>query len=167
MKKKYAIFIIIVLVISIIVSIKPIIHYSFDLIIKLVEYQWDKEEEERARKVEKGELIQGKDTILIWCNMYEIGHFCNGNHLSISSPNIDTNILEKINRYRIINNKLYVTSDDGCAVIDDSKICRIYIHSQKEVTRIENEYVTYLSQYEDFSEQERHIFKKKFLYKDG
>ena len=58
--------------------------------------QLAKEESERMEKIENGEIVRGKGTILIWENMYVIGHYSDGERLSIETKDVNEAILKKL-----------------------------------------------------------------------
>ena len=85
-------------------------------------------------------------------------------------------ILENIEDYRKLKNKLYITSEEGYAIVDKDKLCRVFVKVPGEEfvsgysedkegnrtyisRRIENKYIKYLSSFEEFSEEEREILK--------
>ena len=177
MKKTFFTLGILALIIASMLSIKQTLSWSSNAFWNFVATQFDKEEEERQQMVENGEIVRGKDTILIWENLYEICHYYDSNHLEITSNGISYDILEKVTKHKVKENKLYVLSEEGYAVVDKNNICRIFItvpekdfvngYSVDEqgnkhyYTRyIENEYVQYISQFNEYSEEEQKIFNK-------
>jgi hypothetical protein len=168
------------LILICVLNIKPILNKASDTFWDVISNQLEKEEKEREEMTANHEIVRGKDTVLIWNNMYEIGHFSDGNHLSIQTENISDNILEKISKYKVRKKKLYIKSEEGYAVIDENNICRVFItvpaddfvngYSEDEygnrtyISRfIEDEHIIYLESYDDFSEDERKIFGKSAL----
>ena len=85
MKKRMFAGVIIVIIIAIILCIKPILKITSNIFWNIIAVQFDKEENDRQQKVEKGELIRGKDTVLIWGNMYEIGLFLSSKIVTLLS----------------------------------------------------------------------------------
>ena len=122
----------------------------------------DKEEEQRQKDIENGEIIRGKDTIIIWGDTFELLHSYNDIHLSVKrnvSKNqyISDTILEKIKNYKINHGKLYIVSDDGFAILDENNNCRIYIYSDYD-NFIQNDKLKYLYSFSNFSEEEQKMF---------
>lgn len=172
MKEKYII--VLILIFIIILTIKPIINYTSDIFWNFVESQLDNEESERLKKAENGEISKGKDTILIWKNMYVIGHFSDGNHLSIETKETNETILKNVVTHKKKNGKLYIVSDEGYAVIDKNNLCRVFITIDDEKfvngysedsngnrtyisRKVECENIVYLSKYDEFSTEEKKI----------
>ena len=86
-------------------------------------------------------------------------------------------LLSSVYGYRIVDNKFYVASEDGCAVIDENNFCRIFLIVSDEEFRegyTENSFgnkvynlrkyempnIKYLSSYDQFDEVERKIIDK-------
>ena len=176
-KKKYIVILIVLILLYSIsaCSIKPITNAVSDRFWGFVTKEWDKEEQERIRRVENGEIVRGKDTILIWENMYVIGHYPDSNHLGIKTKEVSDVILEKVLKHKVKKKKLYIVSGEGYAVIDKNNICRVYItipddefveeyskDSQGNLLyrsrRIDDEHIKYLSDFYEFSEEELKIF---------
>lgn len=167
--------VIIVIIIAIILCIKPILKITSNIFWNIIAVQFDKEENDRQQKVEKGELIRGKDTVLIWGNMYEIGHYSDGDHLEIAVDDTFEIVLEKITVHKIVKESLYIISNEGYAVINKANLCKVYVivpenefvngYSVDEQGNkigysrfIENEHVQYLDKYNEFSTEEQEIF---------
>lgn len=126
------------------------------------------EENQRLEDISNGKLVPGKDTVLIWNNLYEIAHLTDGNHLSMKEEvNMSEPILEKIIKYKKYNDKLYIYAEEGFAVINQDNICEVYISIDEEKyisgytldssgnkkyisRRIDSKYVKYLESYNDF-----------------
>lgn len=108
-------------------SIKPILNLVGDSFLNFIFAQLDREEQERQQKIENGELIRGKDTVLIWENKFEIWHHIDEECLSIENNGAFQDVLKKIRKYKILEEKLYVLSDEGYAVIDKNNVCRVFI----------------------------------------
>jgi len=177
LKRKITLFVAIVIILIAIINIKPIMKHTSNVFWNFVGNQLEKEEEERMKKIEDGEIVRGKDTILIWGNMYEIGHFSDGDRLTIETSDTDGTILEKVLMHKKKNSKLYVISGEGYAVIDHNNLCRVFIAIDDErytngytededgkrvyiSRKIECSNIKYLSKYEDFSEEEQKVFRK-------
>ena len=71
MKKGYVFLVLIIFVISLL-FIKPIKNFVFKSFINFISVQLDREETQRQMKIENNEIIAGKDTVLIWENIYEM-----------------------------------------------------------------------------------------------
>lgn len=102
-KRKYIIILVVFILLCTLSagSIKPITNAVSDRFWGFVMKEWDKEEQERIRRVENGEIVRGKDTILIWENMYVIGHYPDSNHLGIKTKEISDVILQKILNHKV------------------------------------------------------------------
>ena len=178
MKRKHIIAIIIVIsIILIALSIKPILNYTSNIFWSFISNQLDKEETERMEKIENGEIVRGKDTILIWENMYVIGRYSDGSYLSIETKDVNETILKKVVKHQKKKEKLYIVSDEGYAVIDKNNLCRVFITVADEEfvngytedadgnrtyisRKIESTNIEYLSEYELFSTEEKDVFEK-------
>lgn len=110
---------------------------------------------------------------------FQINHHKSGNNLEYVRV-VDKEsyiLLKNISSYKIVEGKLYVKSKDGYAVVDENNICKIFvdqsiIQTAGEYTqdkygnkvysnqKVDKENIKYLSSYDDFSTQERDIFKK-------
>ncbi len=118
-----------------------------------------------------------KDTILIWENMYELGHYYDSNHLDMEGNGISDVVLKKVKNHKVKKKRLYVISEEGYAIIDENNLCRVYItipesefveeysrDSQGNLLyrsrRIEDEHIQYLSGFNEFSDEERKVFRK-------
>lgn len=167
--KKIIIIIAIILTLAIlIINIEPISNYASDIFWNIIITQLDKEESERAKQIENGELVRGKDTILIWNNMYEIGHFHDGNHLEICADDISRVILERVQKHKVIKKTLYIVADEGYAVIDSNSLCKVFVtvsdeeysnsYTKHNFEKVQN--IQFLSSYDQFSEDEKRIFEK-------
>lgn len=149
-------------------SVKPAVQFASDKFWGFVSQQLNKEEEEQNQKIANGEIVRGKDTVLIWNNKYEIGHYFDGDHLSIKNEDYTfSNVLKNVKRHKVENEKLYIIFDEGLAVIDKNNICRIYIlppggeeNELPEEQYIISEYVQYLSDFAEFTEEEQDILIK-------
>ena len=134
----------------------------------LIAVEFDKEEAEREKRIEAGLPIRGKDTVLIWKDKYDIATSVNGASLDIYIDGDEQMVLDKVKNHTVVSETLYVLSDDGYAVIDSENNCRVFISTPKEVLEyssqhygsIEDDHIKYLSNYEDFSDEERSIFDK-------
>ena len=110
---------------------------------------------------------------------FQINHHKSGNNLEyVSVADKESYILLKnISSYKIVEEKLYVKSKDGYAIVDENNICKIFVdqsifQKSREYTqdkygnkiysnqKVDKENIKYLLNYDDFSTQERDIFKK-------
>ncbi len=162
MKKKYILIIVSsILILVIACNIKPILHYTSELFWDIVCEQLNREEAERERKTSNGELVRGRDTILIWGNLYEIGHYYDGNDLTLEGQNVSGCILENIKDHKVKGDKLYVISDEGYATIDTENICKVCVGEGEQISqKIEFEKILYLNSYDEFSNEEKKVFEK-------
>lgn len=140
--------------------------------------QFDREEAAREAKIERGEPFYGRDTCVIWDNMYEIGKYNTEKQLDIVTKELDEHIIGKIHSYKTKKGKHYVLSGEGYVVIGKDGLCRVFVsvpeeefisgysidkdgnkyyHSKKLP---ENKYVSYLSSYDEFSEDEKKVFEE-------
>ena len=163
--------IIAVVLITAVFNAKNIFSYLSDRVLDFVSYQFYLEEKEREEKIANGELVRGKDTVIIWENTYEIFHSADGNDLVIDTANECDTILYRVRAQKVLDNKLYVVSDDGCAVIDKNKVCRVFITNFKNKSaneievdsngeKTESENIKYLSDYSEFQVSEKEILNK-------
>ncbi len=168
--EKIYISVIITLIVLIILSfnIKPISNYICDSFWGFISTQLNKEEAERYKTLEEGGIVAGKDTVLIWENMYEIYRNNGENHLSIHLEKYtDKLILKSICNYKIKEDRLYIISQDGYAIIDKNNICKVYMKKScdDECTQyptnefIDTEFIQHLNSYDDFSRKDKMTFK--------
>ena len=113
-------------------------------------------------------LGPGKDTVCIVGNgKFSLWKTITGIHLSMHTSEYETNedvLLSFVNNYKKKNNKLYVYSDEGYCVVDiKSNTAKVLITVEKQYFSNlvgENEAVTYLSSYDDFSDEDKKVFEK-------
>ena len=165
------------LVTALAIGIKPLTKWVSNCYGETVSNQFEKEEKERQQKVTNGEIVRGKDTVLIWENMYEIGHYADGNRLEMFKGGLTDTILEKISKYKVVEGKLFIISEEGFAIVDKNNLCRVFVTVPTEefvngysvdeqgnkcyYTRfLEDEHVKYLSELNEFSEEEQEVFSK-------
>ena len=170
-----------ILVIALIFSVFEAIRHSKDIenaFWNAVIRQLDKEEAEREAKIERGEPFAGRDTVVIWDNMYEISKYSNEKNLDIQTKELAAHIIGKIQKYKTKKGKHYILSEEGYVVIDENSLCRVFVsipdeefisgysidkdgtkyyHSKKLK---KNKYVSYLSDYDEFSAEEKKIFEQ-------
>lgn len=119
----------------------------------------------------KFDFAYGQYSSFILLNTYEIFHSLDGNDLVIDTANECDTILYRVRAQKVLDNKLYVVSDDGCAVIDKNKICRVFITNFKNKSaegtevdssgeKTESKNIKYLSDYSEFSKSEKEILNK-------
>lgn len=168
-------------IIGLLILIFLIIHFGYklngevDLFSYFIFKQLEREDEIRRNKIENGEIVAGKDTALIWGNIYEIWNQSGDYRLSIETKNLTRNILEKIQNYKKIDNCLYIVSEEGFAVIDENNLCRAYVTvPETEFVNgysidsegnkvyysrfIEDDNIQYLDDYDDFTDDEKNVF---------
>lgn len=177
MKKIFLALVILPLIIALMLSVKPMLSWSSNFFREFVVSQFNKEEKERQQRVENGEIVRGKDTVLIWENMYVIGHYYDSNHLNMEVNGVSNIILEKVKKHKVKKKKLYILSEEGYAIIDKSNICRVFVTIPKEdfvngysidnegikhpISRFVNDkHVQYLSSYDNFAMEEKEVFEK-------
>ena len=174
-KKRY-IFLIIIISVAVIIAgmvfIKPINSYIKKTFVNIILTQMDKEEAQRQKRIENNEIVAGKDTALIWENTYEIWNHMGEKYISIETVEPTGVILKKITKYKKTKDKLYIVSEEGYAVIDKNKLCRVFVTVPDEEfvngysedkegnctyfsRRIENKYIKYLSDFDEFSKEEK------------
>ncbi len=163
------------LVVFVVVAKIYLIHNYFW---KGFDYLFQKEEQARIEAVERGNIVRGKDTVLIWKNTFDIAHLSDGNYLAVKDPKAKglsmDNVLKGVTHHKSKKNKLYIISKEGYAVIDETPFCRVYVTVPAEdfvsgyttdsegnkhyISRfIDNEYVEYLDDFSDFSSEEQEI----------
>ena len=106
MKKKLILSIVIILIFVTVLNMKPIFSFVLDSVINIITTQLDKEEQERLESIDRGEIIRGKDTMLIWNNKYQMLHQTgdDGFFRHNSDGTID-DIIRKIYKYKPANKK--------------------------------------------------------------
>mgnify|MGYP006935845565 CR=1 FL=1 len=175
MKKYIIIITIIILFLILVLNFKTVLDAGSNFFWNIVGEQLDKEEQERAQKINNGEIVRGKDTILIWNDIFDIGHYYDGDYLSLYSSGVYNNILRNVISHRIHDDKLYVVSEEGCSVIDEDNLCKVYItgsvnssvdtdivdgeeNTLKNDQHVENKHIKYLKSFSEFSQEDRQIF---------
>ena len=159
-------------------SVKPIFKFSTDVFWNFIAEQLEKEEQERLAAIERGEIIIGKDTMLVWNDKYVLYHQAGDDTLCIHyEDGNEESIIGKVTQYKKKKGILYILSDEGYVVIDDKNYCRVYITIPKEefvsgyyedkdgkrtyISRfIDDANIKYLESFNDYSEDEQKIFKK-------
>ena len=113
-------------------------------------------------------LGPGKDTVcIVGDGKFSLGKTTAGIDLMMFTNDYDADygvLLAFVNNYKKINNKLYVYSDEGYCVVDiKSNTAKLLITVEKQYffnLVVENEAVTYLSSYDDFSAEDKKVFEK-------
>ena len=113
-------------------------------------------------------LGPGKDTVyIVGDGKFSLGKTTAGTHLSMHTSEYDTNddvLLAFVNKYKKKNDKFYVYSDEGYCVVDIKKnTANLLITVEKQYYSNlvgENEAVTYLLSYDDFSSEDKKVFDK-------
>ena len=176
-KKALIVFLVIFALIYFVIYIDDIYVYITESFWNIVIEQLDREESERLLKNKNGEVVRGKDTLMIWNDHFELWKNNNEINLSIFTKEHDGILLKKVSAFDIDNNYLYVISEEGYAIIDKNNFCRIFIvvsdedfangvtedkdENENYINRhIENEYIRYLDNYNDFSVDEQNILKE-------
>ena len=179
MKKFKYIIIISICCITALFSLKPVGKYLKNSFVKIITTQLDKEEKIRNKKIENGDIVRGKDTVLIWKNTYEIWNHMGEKHLSVivnREKYLFENVIEKITDYKVAGKLLYIISQEGYAVIDSENLCRVFITVDKDefikgytidkdgnkvtISRyIKNDYIKYLDSYDEFTNEDKTVFK--------
>ena len=175
--KKWWISILAVIIIALFL-VKPIFELSTNIFCDFVAEQLEKEEQERLAAIERGEIIIGKDTMLVWHDKYVLYHQAENDTLCIHyEDGNEESVIGKVTQYKKKKGILYILSDEGYVVIDENNFCRVYIAIPKEefvsgyyedengkrtyISRfIDDTNIKYLESFNDFSEDEQKIFKK-------
>lgn len=132
----------------------------------LIAGQLDREEKNRLKRKEAGLPVAGRDTHLIWHDKYTITKYSDVIILEFYANNERYRLLHKISDFKVKNDKLYVLSEEGYAVIDEKNICKIFINNIKESHYVETDisvkdnHLQYLSTFNEFSKEEKKTFKK-------
>ena len=152
-----------ILGIVLLLNIKPILQYVNHAIMQAVSAKMDAEEEDRARRAAEGHIIEGRDTFAIWNDTYAIMRYSVPSLYYRYTPYGQyadyACLLENVTEYKTTKHCLYVWSDDGCAVVDENNLCRLY--TEKDTTDISDyEAIRCLSSFDEFSEEERKQLNK-------
>lgn len=108
----------------------------------------------------------GKDTVYTLGNgKFFLGKTIEGTDLSMFTDDGHCGvILAFVNKYKKINNSLYVYSDEGYCVIDENQNkAKVLITVEKQhVSNLvgEDSAISYLSSFEEFSKAEQDVFNK-------
>ena len=116
--------------------------------------------EEKAREESAYGWAVGKDTIIsLGEGKFSIGKCHNYKVLVVAKEDRTSDtVLEYVSGYKKIAGKLYVVSEFGICVIDEkTNLCRVLLSVQGN--EVSDEYISYLSSFEEFSEDDRKCFK--------
>lgn len=95
---------------------------------------------------------------VVWGDLtIQINHYKSGNKLDYVKNNEKISLLEEIKNYKISEYKLYVIANDGCAVVDENNVVKIFTTSNQKFI-IDN--VKYLNSFESFEDDEQKMLKK-------
>ena len=163
MKKRTFRILFLIFGIVLLLNIKPILQYVNHAIMQAVSAKMDAEEEDRARRAVEGHIIEGRDTFAIWNDTYAIMRYSVPSLYYRYTPYGQyadyACLLENVTEYKTTKHNLYVWSDDGCAVVDENNLCRLY--TEKDTTDISDyEAIRCLSSFDEFSEEERKQLNK-------
>ncbi|MBQ7718790.1 MAG: hypothetical protein IJT38_05765 [Clostridia bacterium] len=121
---------------------------------------------------------RGRDTVLVWNDTYDIGHYVDGNHLFIwETKESYYKVLSNIKKHKVIWGKLYIVAEDGYAVIDKKDFCRIFLTTPDEEyvkkvgydrtgnpiyvsKKVDNDLIEYIVDFTDYSDKEQKILKQ-------
>lgn len=163
MKKRIFRILFLIFGIVLLLNIKPILQYVNHAIMQAISAKMDAEEEDRARRAAEGHIIEGRDTFAIWNDTYAIMRYSVPSLYYRYTPYGQyadyACLLENVTEYKTTKHNLYVWSDDGCAVVDENNLCRLY--TEKDTTDISDcEAIRCLSSFDEFSEEERKQLNK-------
>ena len=165
--------------------VKPIFKFSTNVFGNFVVEQFEKEEQERLAAIERGEIIIGKDTMLVWHEKYVLYHQAGNDTLCIHyEDGNEESVIGKVTQYKKKKGDLYILSNEGYVVIDDNNLCRVHITIPNEefvsgyyedengkrtyISRfLDDDSIKYLESFDDFSEDEQKTFetmKKQFFH---
>ncbi|MCD7855905.1 MAG: DUF5050 domain-containing protein [Clostridiales bacterium] len=122
----------------------------------------------------------GKDNVYVWNDgVFQIGHYSDGNHLDYHFDNFPLikSVLEKVITYKAKDDKLFVITEEGYAVIDKTNTAKVLITvSEDEFTNgyytndegvkipytrfIDDPQIVYLESFDDFEAEEQKQFEK-------
>ncbi len=160
------------------IFIKPVTKFVFEKADDLISYLIEEQEREWQEAIERGEIIPGRDTMLIWNNQYEMLHGGDGDGFFIHyKDGLIDKIVDKVTEYKKKNEKLFILSEEGYVTVDENDLCKVYVTVPKEefvsgysmddygnkkyFSRfIEHEKITYLKSFDEFTEEEKKVFNK-------
>ena len=95
---------------------------------------------------------------VVWGDLsFQINHYKSGNKLDYVKNNKKISLLTEIRNYKISENKLYIVSNEGCAVVEGNNTAKIYIISENKFIF---EDIVYLNSFDEFEETEQAILNK-------
>ena len=152
-----------ILGIVLLLNIKPILQYVNHAVIHAASAKMDAEDKDRKKRAAEGHIIEGRDTFAIWNDTYAIMRYSVPSLYYRYTPYGQyadyACLLENVTEYKTTKHNLYVWSDDGCAVVDENNLCRLY--TEKDTTDISDyEAIRCLSSFDEFSEEERKQLNK-------
>ena len=102
----------------IILNAGRIVDFATDRFWTIVANQLEKEAAEHEEKIARGEIVRGKDTVIIWENKYVIYHMDYGKSLFLHNGDTEEMILKGIkNKYGgLINAKIFNVFHHSCCV---------------------------------------------------
>lgn len=86
---------------------------------------------------------------------FQINHYKTGNKLEYVKDSEHITLLESVEYYKILNDKLYVMALDGYAVVDNNNVAKIYC--MKERKNLNS--VNYIARFEDFEKDDQEVFE--------
>ena len=163
MKRKTRFILILSLLVMLAVGIKPISHGIGKAVLQVISDRMDYEDAYRQKRQAEGHIIEGRDTFAIWNDTYAIMRYSVPSLYYRYTPYGQyadyACLLENVTEYKTTKHCLYVWSDDGCAVVDENNLCRLY--TEKDTTDISDyEAIRCLSSFDEFSEEERKQLNK-------
>lgn len=111
-------------------------------------------------------LGSGKDTVYVLGNgKFNLGKTSSGIHLSMyNDEGYSGVLLAKVSGYKKKNGKLYVSSEEGyCVAYEDTNTAKVLIIVEEQYYSNlvgEDEAIKYLSNFEEFEEEEQKILKQ-------
>ena len=139
-------------------AIKPVREKAGEVFLSLIDYQFSKEESERIEKMERHEVVRGKDTAYIWNKHYEVWSQSGDKYFGIETAETSGVLLLKAYLIDVYKEQFYVVAEDGYAVVDRDNFCRMFLLTDAE--KIESKYIEYLDSYQEYSEEEQKHFSK-------
>lgn len=164
MKHKTHLVLILSLLAVLAVGIKPISYGIGKAVLQVISDRMDYEDAYRQKMEAEGHIVGGRGTAVIWEDTYTIIRFSGVLRLlyrctPYGQIPVYKNVLDNVTEYKTTKHCLYVWSDDGCAVVDENNLCRLY--TEKDTTDISDyETIRCLSSFDEFSEEERKQLNK-------
>ena len=164
MKRKTRFILILSLLVMVAVGLKPISHGLGKAVLQVISDRMDYEDAYRQKRQAEGHIVGGRGTAVIWEDTYTIVRTYHVLELLYRFTPYGqyacyARVLDNVTEYKTTKHCLYVWSDDGCAVVDDNNLCRLY--TEKDTTDISDyEAIRCLSSFDEFSEEERKQLNK-------